>query len=90
MFQLAKLPRTAQALPDVRVGQIPVDTGKIGQDMTLFLNQAERLSGRIRYNRDVLSPERVVHLRDRFLRILAAAITDPDRPLTELLRKETP
>lgn len=88
MFQLAKLPRTAQALSDVTVGRIPVDTGRIGQDLTLFLVQSDRLAGRLRYNRDVIDPEKAVRLRDRLLRILAAAVADPDRSLADLLPQE--
>ena len=39
---------------------------------------------RAAYNRDVLDSERVVRLRDRYLRILDAAVADPDCPLAEL------
>jgi hypothetical protein len=86
MFQLAKLPPpVGQASSELQINRLPVDTGKIGQDLTLFLFQSDRLSGDLRYNRDVLDSERAIRLRDRFLRILAAAVDAPDRPLPELL-----
>ena len=85
MFQLAKMPPAGQDLSDVRVTRLPLDTGRIGQDLTLFLGQADRLGGRFRYNRDVLDPEMAAGLRDRFLQILAVAVAEPDRPLEEML-----
>jgi amino acid adenylation domain-containing protein len=85
MFQLAKIPAGGeQALPDLQVTRLPLDTGRIGQDLTLFLVQSHRLAGRFRYNRDVLDPERMIRLRERFLAILEAAVADPDQPLEEL------
>jgi len=68
-------------------GQLPIANETIRKDLSLFLSQSERLTGRFKYNRDVLSPERVARMRERFLRILAAAAADPSRPLDELLRE---
>jgi len=85
MFQLAKLPRAHEILSDLKLVHVPFDTGKIRQDLTLFFTQADRLGGRFKYNRDVLDEETVVRLRDRFLRILETIVSDPDRPLDELL-----
>jgi aspartate racemase len=92
LFQLVKVPRTAQPQPqaqaelpaDIRITPLPVDTGRMRLDLTLFLFQADRLAGRFRYNRDVLDEARVSALRDRFLRILAAVAADPEHPLDEL------
>ncbi|MFL6198936.1 MAG: condensation domain-containing protein, partial [Thermoanaerobaculia bacterium] len=83
-FQLAKLPPAAQELSDIKVTRLPFDTGRIRQHLTLFLYQSGRLAGRFKYNRDVLDPERVARLRDLYLRILEAAVADPDCPLAEL------
>ncbi|HKH43167.1 MAG TPA: condensation domain-containing protein, partial [Thermoanaerobaculia bacterium] len=89
LFQLIKAPRAAQAqaqaASDLRIAQLPVDTGRIRLDLSLFLSQADRLTGRFRYNCDVLDQARVLGLRDRFLRILAAVVADPECPLDELL-----
>jgi amino acid adenylation domain-containing protein len=85
LFQLQNLPPAEQDLTDLKVIRLPFDTGKIRQDLSLFLSQSGRLSGRFKYNRDVLDQERVVHLRDRFLQILAAFVDDPERPLEALL-----
>ncbi|MFL6261926.1 MAG: condensation domain-containing protein, partial [Thermoanaerobaculia bacterium] len=88
MFQLAKMPPDGQGVSDVRITRLRTDTGRIGQDLTLFLVQSNRLAGRLRYNLDVLDPKRAALLRDRFLQILAAAAADPDVPLAELLPRE--
>jgi amino acid adenylation domain-containing protein len=90
LFQLIKAQPAAVPQDDaeVRIAQLPVDTGRIRLDLSLFLSQTDRIAGRFRYNRDVLDPERVLGLRDRFLRILAAVAADPERPLDELLAEE--
>ncbi len=85
LFQLAKLPPPEQTVSNLKVLRVPFDTGKIRQDLSLFLSQSDRLAGRFKYNLDVLDQERVLSLRDRYLQILAAAVDDPDRPLSLLL-----
>ncbi len=84
LFQLIKAPPTAEAASDLRITQLGVDTGKIRLDMSLFLTQDNGLSGRFRYHRDILDKPRVARMRHRFLRILAAIVADPDRPLADL------
>jgi len=86
LFQLVKMPPAGQApvASDLRTTRLPVDTGKIRLDLSLFLSQADRLAGRFRYNRDVLDEPRVLAIRDRFLRILATVADDPEHPLAEL------
>ena len=81
LFQLAQLPRSEQTLSGLELIHWPFDTGKIRQDLSLFLTQGDRLGGRFKYNRVVLDAETVVRLRDRFLQILAAIVDDPERPL---------
>ncbi|HEV3457989.1 MAG TPA: amino acid adenylation domain-containing protein, partial [Thermoanaerobaculia bacterium] len=85
LFQFVKQPAEAKVASDLHVKLLPVDTGKIRLDLSLFLSQTERLDGRFRYNRDVLDPARVLGMRDRFLRLLAGIVADPERPLAELL-----
>jgi amino acid adenylation domain-containing protein len=86
LFQLVKVAPAGQApaVSDLRMTRLPVDTGKIRLDLSLFLSQADRLAGRFRYNRDVLDEARVLAMRDRLLRIVAAVADDPDCPLAEL------
>jgi pristinamycin I synthase-3/4 len=87
MFQLIKEPVAAEMASDLRITQLGVDTGKIRLDMSLYLTQGAepgRLSGRFRYHRDVLDRARVAGMRDRYLRILAAVVADPECPLAEL------
>ena len=85
LFQLAQLPRWEHTLSGLQLIHQPFDTGKIRQDLSLFLTRGDRLGGRFKYNRDVLDEETVVRLRDRFLQILATVVDDPDCPLEELL-----
>jgi hypothetical protein len=86
LFQLVKMPPAgpAPAGADLSMIRLPVDTGKIRLDLSLFLSQADRLTGRFRYNRGVLDEARVLAMRDRFLRILAAVAANPECPLAEL------
>jgi non-ribosomal peptide synthetase component F len=96
LFQVLKVSSAKQAEPanqgpsDLRISNLPVDTGKIRLDMSLFLTQSDRLFGRFRYHRDVLEQARVIRMRDRYLRILAAIVIDPDCPLAELLADPVP
>jgi FkbH-like protein len=89
MFQLAKLPPAGLDLPGLKVVRQPFDTGKIRQDLTLFLTQSDRLAGRFKYNRDVLAPERVAGICAGFLHILAEIVADPGREVVELARAST-
>jgi non-ribosomal peptide synthetase component F len=84
LFELLKAPGPPPSAPDLSITRLPVDTGKIRLDMSLFLTQSGRLSGRFRYNRDVLDEARVRGMRDAFLRILATVVAVPDCPLAEL------
>lgn len=84
LFQLAKMPPSDPAWSGLEVTRLPVNTGIMRKDLSLFLTQSNELGGRFRYNRDVLEPERVARMRDHFLQILATVVADPDRPLTEL------
>ncbi|HYG64942.1 MAG TPA: condensation domain-containing protein, partial [Thermoanaerobaculia bacterium] len=82
-------PMSEPSTPDLAFRRLPFDSGKIRLDLSLFFTQTDRLSGRFKYNRDIFEPERVVRLRERFLQILAAAVADPNCPLTELLSRES-
>jgi NRPS condensation-like uncharacterized protein len=84
LFELLKTPSAAGAGADLHVTRLFVDTGRISLDLSLFLTQGDRLSGRFRYNRDVLDAARVSGMLDRWLRILAAVAANPEIPLTEL------
>ena len=83
-FQLLKSQAAAPVASDLRITRLPVDTGKMRLDLSLFLSQSDRLAGRFRYNRDVLDAARVAGMRDRYLRILAAIVADPECPLVAL------
>jgi non-ribosomal peptide synthetase component F len=87
-FQLLKAQPALAVASDLGITRLPVDTGKMRLDLSLFLSQAERLTGNFRYCRDLLDAARVSAMRDRYLRILAAIVADPDRPLSELLAED--
>jgi amino acid adenylation domain-containing protein len=83
-FQLLKWEPPTQVSSNLRVSRLPTDTGKMRLDLSLFLYQADHLFGRFRYSRDLLDQPRVAAMRDRYLRILAAVVADPECPLAEL------
>jgi FkbH-like protein len=85
LFQLAKMPSSQQDWSDLEVTHLGVDSGKIRKDLGFFLTRSDRLEGRFRYNRDLLEPERILRMRDAFLRILTTVVANPDCPLAELL-----
>jgi acyl transferase domain-containing protein len=88
LFQLTRVPVAGKGgSDDLRMTRLPIANETIRKDLSLFLSQSDRLTGRFKYNRDVLDAERVVRLRERFLRILATVVADPARPLDELLRE---
>jgi hypothetical protein len=88
LFQLTKIPSAGPAAADdLRMVRLPIANEGIRKDLSLFLTQGDQLGGRFKYNRDVLDQERVIRLRERFLRILATAAADPGRPVAELLRE---
>jgi amino acid adenylation domain-containing protein len=84
MFLLVKQPPAEEIDSDLRIANLPIDTGKIRLDLSLRLIQGNRLAGRFRYNRDVLDQARVLGMRDRFFRILAAIVANPECLLAEL------
>jgi hypothetical protein len=86
LFQLANLPSPEADGSALKVTRLPFDTGAMSKDLSLFLFQSSgQISGRLRYNLDVLDRERAARMCDRFLQILAAALANPDCPLAELL-----
>jgi amino acid adenylation domain-containing protein len=88
LFQLAKLPNQGEdELDGLRIKRLPFSTETMRADLSLFLFQEHRLSGRFRYNRDAVAPETAARLRDRYLDILAAAVAEPDGPLAELAQE---
>ena len=85
LFQLGKQIATGQDWSDLKVARVPFDTGIMRKDLSLFFTQGGQLTGRFKYNRDLLDRERVVHMRERLLQILATIVAEPDRPLAELI-----
>ncbi|HKH48447.1 MAG TPA: amino acid adenylation domain-containing protein [Thermoanaerobaculia bacterium] len=72
-------------LPGLEVHPVAVDTGTSKLDLTLELSEdAEGLAGSIEYRRDLFDPATVEHLASSYATLLAAAVADPETPLSEL------
>jgi amino acid adenylation domain-containing protein len=64
---------------------MPVGNATAKFDLTLFALENERsLAGAIEYNTDLFEATTIQRLVDHFQNLLAAAVADPDRPLSEL------
>ncbi|HXU46989.1 MAG TPA: condensation domain-containing protein, partial [Thermoanaerobaculia bacterium] len=85
LFQLAKLPTARPSWSELKVTELPVEASVMRKDLSLFMSQVGGLGGRFRYNRDVLDPETVIGLRDRYLRILTAIVAESDSPVMGIL-----
>ncbi|HLE83424.1 MAG TPA: amino acid adenylation domain-containing protein, partial [Thermoanaerobaculia bacterium] len=87
MLALQNAPPPRPALPGARAAE-PVDAGAIEVakfDLTLGLVEtAEGLAGTLGYNRDLFEPTTVRRLLRHFETLLASAVEDPSRRLSEL------
>ncbi|MFI9377557.1 amino acid adenylation domain-containing protein, partial [Streptomyces parvulus] len=89
MLALQNAPETQLELPGLRAG---VELGRTGTaKFDLFFSLAERrgergepqgLTGVVEYSSDIYDAPTVQMLFERWLRLLDAAVSDPDRPLT--------
>ncbi|MFF4317105.1 amino acid adenylation domain-containing protein [Streptomyces sp. NPDC001507] len=91
MLALQNAPETELELPGLRAG---VELGRTGTaKFDLFFSLAEQrsahgepqgISGAIEYSSDIYDAPTVQALFDRWLRLLDAAVSDPDRPLADI------
>ncbi|HLM66009.1 MAG TPA: condensation domain-containing protein, partial [Longimicrobium sp.] len=85
MFTVDETSRSPLALPGVQVRErgAPHQTAKF--DLTLNLEDTGRgLVGGFEYATDLFDPSTVVRMGDHFVRLLAGALADPDRPISAI------
>ncbi|TCK22556.1 amino acid adenylation domain-containing protein [Pseudonocardia endophytica] len=73
-------------LPGLEVADEPIRTGTARADLTLFVGETDGpdgggVSGHVEFSTDVFDEDTVRALVDRWRRLLAGALADPDRPL---------
>ena len=85
MMVLHNLPATATRLGDLELSPIPVDTGTSKLDLLLeFLDTPDGLRGSIEYATDLFTARTVARLAQWLVRLLDAAVADPDVPISRL------
>ena len=71
--------------PDLKIETIEIENDTSKFDLTLTLSdQGSRLSGRIEYRTDLFDSATIARLAGHLETLLAAAIAQPDRPITAL------
>ncbi|MEU3650030.1 amino acid adenylation domain-containing protein [Lentzea sp. NPDC034063] len=76
------------SMPGLLVEQTPVETGNSQFDLLLTMTEqhgptgtADGILGRVHYRADLYDALTVHHLVDRFVRLLAAVVDQPERPI---------
>ncbi|MGH8902423.1 MAG: amino acid adenylation domain-containing protein [Egibacteraceae bacterium] len=91
MLVLQNLPEAGFALPGLRVSAVPAPTGTAKFDLNFGMSERhgpdgspEGLDGGIEYAADLFDPATVQMIADRWIRLLEAAVADPDRPISRI------
>jgi amino acid adenylation domain-containing protein len=85
MLALASTPRSAADFAGLRASFLEIDPGACKFDVAISLAEDDgSIAGMIEYSTDLFDPETIVRLRDRFERLLRAAISGPERRVSEL------
>jgi amino acid adenylation domain-containing protein/thioester reductase-like protein/non-ribosomal peptide synthase protein (TIGR01720 family) len=91
MLVLQNAPRTGFELPGLDTTPVWVDTGAAEFDLCLSLRErygpdgtAHGLDGLAEYASDLFDPATIDTLLTRWVRLLEAAVTDPDRPISRI------
>ncbi|HEU0076363.1 MAG TPA: condensation domain-containing protein, partial [Longimicrobiaceae bacterium] len=85
LFDFHNVGSSNPSLPGLSMEPIDVKGGRIKFDLSLIMwEEGEGLAGRLLYNTDLFTPATIRRLRDHFLVLLAAGVTQPDRPVTRL------
>ncbi|MFB9903358.1 non-ribosomal peptide synthase/polyketide synthase [Allokutzneria oryzae] len=72
-------------LPGLRARIAEVDTGVAKFDLTFHLEETPSgVDGSVQFATDLFDRSTATALGERFVRVLRAALTEPDRPITEL------
>ncbi|HYX24398.1 MAG TPA: amino acid adenylation domain-containing protein, partial [Thermoanaerobaculia bacterium] len=85
MLVVQNAPAAPLALPGLALQAAPVDTGAARLELTCSLLETEQgLEGSVEYSRDLFEAPTIARLAGHFTRLLAAAVADPGRPLSQL------
>jgi amino acid adenylation domain-containing protein len=85
LFVLQNAPLRPLELPGLALTASPVSTGTAKLDLTCTLTETERgLEGTLEYSRDLFEAPTMARLTGFFLRLLTAAVAEPQRRLSEL------
>ena len=76
--------------PGMALRPLDIDIKPAEFDLLLHMtNTQPAMSGTVRYKADLFEPATIARLVAQFQRVLAAAVADPDLPVSELLRSTT-
>ena len=85
LFSLQNAPSGPLALPGLALTAMPVETGTAKFDLSCTLTETGHgLSGVLEYSRDLFASATIERLAGHFTRLLAGAVDDPQRSLSEL------
>ena len=85
MFALQNLPAARAAAAGLRVRPVAIENRTAKFDLSLTMMEAgDRLIGQFEYNADLFERGTIERLSAAFLRLLAAAVAEPGRPVGEL------
>jgi amino acid adenylation domain-containing protein len=85
LFAFQSMPVEGGDLQGLTMEALPVEAGRALFDLTLTLEESPGwISGSFEYNTDLFDPARMRRLAAHFEVLLAAAVRDPERPLSAL------
>lgn len=85
MFVLQNAPLGRIELPGLEITPMPVDNGTAKFDLTLMVDETVAGSSfTLEYNADLFASGTAARLAERYVRLLATAVAEPDRPVGEL------
>jgi amino acid adenylation domain-containing protein/non-ribosomal peptide synthase protein (TIGR01720 family) len=91
MLALQNTPEANFALPGLQVSAVPVSTRTAKFDLAFSLRErrgpdgaSQGLSGFVEYATDLFDPVTIETLFARWVRLLEAAVADPDRPISRI------
>jgi amino acid adenylation domain-containing protein/non-ribosomal peptide synthase protein (TIGR01720 family) len=85
MFSFQAAATKSFKLPQLRMEQLPLDSGAVKFDLSLvMIDHPEQLRGRIAYNRDIFEHETVARMMAHFVTLLEGIARQPERPVSRL------
>ena len=87
MFILQNAPsgKSGLEIAGLEIEPVGVDSRTAKTDLTLYMtDHPERLAGFFEYNVDLFDAPTIARMADRFRRLLAGAVAEPDLPISEL------